>query len=66
MNAPVYNAGNPFRKKMFKRLGLWNLARGAKLFGKSVRGNEYAHLLSPDEERLNFYSDEIFEAANRR
>lgn len=65
--AKIYQEGNPWQKKVFRSMALFLEANPEiKSFGLSKHGNEYKHLLTPEQSVFNFVTEEIHKATIER
>ncbi len=67
VKATVYNNGNPWQKKVYKSMAKFLESKyKIKEFGKSSKGKSYKHLLSIEQARYNFITENIFEVTKSR
>ncbi len=65
--AEIYQTGNPWQKKVYKKMALFlEEKKGVNLFGKSRNGNTYKHLLTNEQSNLNFVTEQIHKATIER
>jgi len=65
--AKIYESGNSFQKRAYRKMANYLHARGISQFGRSVRGTPYRHLLPVNSTIENFlYDNKIASAAEAR
>ena len=59
-DASLYEKGNPFQKKVYRKMSSFLESNSEiKAFGKSRSGNYYKHLLTDEQSEFNFINKEI-------
>lgn len=67
IEAEIYQTGNPWQKKVYKEMAMFLQANPEiKSFGQSRNGNAYKHLLSIEQSKYNFVTEEIHTATKER
>lgn len=61
--AEVYQAGNPWEKKVYLHMADFLQSKGVHKFGGTSKGNQYKHWLTEEEAYLNFITPDIHAAA---
>lgn len=64
--ALIYRGGSAFQRWAYEHAAEYFNTRGVRRYGRSKNGNPYAHLLHPDDVRLNFLSASIADAVGAR
>jgi hypothetical protein len=65
--ATIYQIGNPWQKKVYKTMAMLLEANSEiKSFGQSQNGNKYKHLLTTEQSKFNFITEEIHTATKER
>jgi len=62
----IYTTGNAWQKRVYHHMASYLERKGVKKFGTSKRGNSFKHLLTKDDEHLNFITPEIYHATKQR
>jgi len=65
-NAQVYKIGNTWERKVYAHMSAYLEQLGVREFGTTAAGNQYKHWLKEEDSRLNFVSDEIYDATIKR
>ncbi len=65
-DAKIYKKGNRWQRTVYAAMAAHLEQLSVTDFGASSAGNNYKHLLKEEDSRLNFMSDEIYEATIRR
>lgn len=67
IEAEIYQTGNPWQKKVYKTMALLLEANPEiKSFGQSTNGNAYKHLLTIEQSKFNFITEDIHTATKER
>lgn len=65
-NVSLYEIGNNWQKKVYKKMSNFLSKKENILYGKSSKGNYYNHLLDISCAKENFINEHIYEATNKR
>lgn len=66
MQARIYQTGNTWERKVYAHMSAYLEKNGVTEFGATSAGNQYKHWLKEADGRLNFVSDEIYNATIER